>query len=266
MAGRSLAKKRNVSKGMVSLQKGLDILSCFDYNHQALSVVEISERVNIPQSTTYRYVTILVDKGFLTKDFDSNKYTAGHKVFQIGSTGSPKYELVDLAKPHLKSLASLSGETVTLSVLKVWKAMFIDVTESRQTVRVTPALGSSFPLHAGASSKTLLAYQADAFVDALIKEAGLSKLTRNTMTDPGQLKAALKQIREEGFAFGDSEVETLACAVAAPIFDRTKGVVASVALLAPKARMGGRNISRFIDMVKKTAADISLDLGYERGE
>lgn len=251
---------------MVSLQKGLDILSCFDYNHQALSVVEISERVNIPQSTTYRYVTILVDKGFLTKDFDSNKYTAGHKVFQIGSTGSPKYELVDLAKPHLKSLASLSGETVTLSVVKGWKALSIDMVESRQTVRVIPTLGMSIPLHAGASARTLLAYQPGAFVDTLIREEGLPKLTRNTVTEPDQLKDALKQIREQGFAFADSEVETMACAIAAPIFDRTKGVVASISLLAPKTRMGARNVSRFIDMVKKTAADISHDLGYEGGE
>lgn len=266
MAVQSLIRKKNMAKGMVSLQKGLDILCCFDYDHQALSVLEISERMNIPQSTTYRYITVLLNKGFLTKDFESNKYTVGHMVFQIGSTESPKYELVDLTKPYLTSLASLSGETVVLGVLKGWKALFIEIIESTKTVRVTPTPGSSIPLHAGAAAKTLLAYQTEAFVDAMIREVGLSKLTRNTITDPDQLKTALKHIREHGFAFGDSEVEPLACAVAAPIFDHKKSLVASIAVLAPKARMAGKNVSKFIDMVKKTALEISCDLGYGKAK
>ena len=251
-----------MSKPIFSLQKGLDILCCFNHHQRFLSALDISERLNIPLSTSYRYIAVLVDKGFLIKDFELNKYTIGHMVFQIGSTDLPKYELVDLMKPHLKSLASLSGETAVLCVVKGWKALFIDVIESRKTVRVIPTVGTSLPLHAGAAAKTLLAYQTEAFVDAMIRGVGLPKLTRNTTTNPDKLKMALKQVREDGFAFADSEAESLACAVAAPIFDHKSSVVASIALLAPKTRMTGKNVSKLIDMVKKTALEMSRDLGH----
>ncbi|MFH1122812.1 MAG: helix-turn-helix domain-containing protein, partial [Pseudomonadota bacterium] len=79
-----------MSKPIFSLQKGLDILCCFDDDHEVLSALEISERLNIPLSTTYRYLTVLVEKGFLAKDSDSNKYTLGYVIFQIGSIQSPR--------------------------------------------------------------------------------------------------------------------------------------------------------------------------------
>jgi len=70
--------EKNVSKPIYSLQKGLDIVCCFDHDHEVLSALEISERLKIPLSTTYRYLTVLVEKGFLARDFDSSKCTLGY--------------------------------------------------------------------------------------------------------------------------------------------------------------------------------------------
>jgi DNA-binding IclR family transcriptional regulator len=50
-----------------SLEKGLDILSCFDFQNNALSAQSISERLGIPLSTTYRYLETLKAKDFLSK-------------------------------------------------------------------------------------------------------------------------------------------------------------------------------------------------------
>ena len=253
-----------MSKPIFSLQKGLDILCCFDDDHEVLSALEISGRLDIPLSTTYRYLTVLVEKGFLTKDFDSNKYTLGYMIFQMGSIMSPKYKLVDAVRPHVESLASLSGETVMLTVVRGWKGLCIDRIESRKIVRVIQTRGSSLPLHAGAPEKILLAYQTEAFVDAMIKEAGLPKLSDNTITDPDQLKKELQHIREQGFAFSDSEVESSVRSIAAPIFDRKGTVVAGLAVAGPKERMNGKNLSKLIDMLKHTALRISYDLGYAK--
>ena len=251
----------NVSKTIFSLQKGLDILCCFDEDHEVLSALEISERLNIPLSTTYRYLTVLVEKGFLAKDFETNKHGLGPMILQIGSMQSQKDKRLNVVKPHLKTLAALTGETVILTVMRGWKGVCLDRIESRKIVRVSVRRGSSVPLHAGAPEKVLLAYQGDVFVDAMVKKVGLSKLSDNTITDPGELKKELRRIRQEGIAFSDSEVESSARSFAAPIFDHRGGVVASIGVNGPMERIKGVNAANLIDLVKKTALEISRDLG-----
>ena len=252
-----------MSKPIFSLQKGLDILCCFDDDHEVHSALEISERLNIPLSTTYRYLTVLVEKGFLAKDFDSNKYTLGCMIFQIGNIQSPQNRRLATIRPHLRSLASLTGETVMLTVIRGWKGVCVDRIESRRIVRVSVRRGSSLPLHVGAPEKILLAYQSEAFVDAMVREVGLSKFGENTITDPGELKKELERIRQKGIAFSDAEVESSARAFAAPILDQKGSVVASVGVNGPKERIRGVNAANLIHLLKKTALEISHDLGYE---
>ena len=68
-----------------SIEKVLDILCSFDSNHQELSVLEFSEHLNIPLSTTYKYLNILIKKGFLAKDTTTKKYSIGLTLFKIGN-------------------------------------------------------------------------------------------------------------------------------------------------------------------------------------
>jgi DNA-binding IclR family transcriptional regulator len=162
----------------------------------------------------------------------------------------------------MKSLSSLSGETVLLTVISGWEAICIEKVETNRLIKLSLERGSSLPLHAGASSKILLAYQEDSFIDSMFEKTHLTKFTDNTITDPIRLKKELKVIVKQGFAFSDQEVDLGARAIGAPIFDHKGKVVAGLTVAGPRERITNKNIPKLIRLVKEAAQKASYDLGY----
>jgi DNA-binding IclR family transcriptional regulator len=251
-----------IKRPILSLQKGLDILCCFTFDDDALSAHTISKRLNIPLSTTYRYLETLEESGFLTKANDSNNYTLGCMGFQLGNIVAIQLRLVNTALPHMKSLASLSGETVFLVIISGWKTLVLETVETHRRIKLTVDPGSTQRLHAGAASKILLAYQKESFIDSLFQKVVLTKYTENTPTDPMVIREELRTIREQGFAFSCQEVDLGACGIAAPIFDGRGKVMAGIVAAGPKERFSEESKPRLIQMVKDTAKRISHDLLY----
>ena len=251
-----------MKKPITSLEKGLDILCSFDFAHGDLSAQTISERLKLPLSTTYRYIQTLEKKGFLTKNAGANKYKLGLMLLQLGNIVASQMKMVDIVMPHMKALALLSGETVLLNVAQGWESVCIEKIDTPKLMKVSHELGSSLPLHAGASSKILLASQEDSFIDSMLQNAVLARFTENTITDPVLLKEEMNAIREQGFAFSDREVDSGARAIAAPIFDFRGKVVAGITVAGPSERIDDENKFRLIQVVKDAAKGASSDLAY----
>lgn len=180
----------------------------------------------------------------------------------MGNIVLKRMKLVDVAVPHMKSLSDLSGETVLLTVVNDWDAMCIEKIETNRLIKLSLEQGSRLPLHAGASSKILLAYMEDSFVTGMFENVRLTKFTENTITDHNQLRKELKKIREQGYAFSDSEVDLLARAIGAPIFNYKGAIVAGITVAGPAVRLDNEYVPKVIDMVKDSAVKVSCDLGY----
>lgn len=254
--------RNNLNTPFASLEKAIGILSLFDFESQALSAREISKKVNIPLSTTYKYLDIFLKKGFLSKDVANKTFYVGLTIFKMGVLAAEKISLYDVAFPFMKSLNKQSGETVILTVIHDMEALCVDVIESPRMVRLTIKKGTTLPLHAGASEKILLAYQDESFIDAVNENKGLVKFNKNTITDPEQLKRELKLIRSRGFTQSDAEIDLEAAAIASPIFDQKGKVVAGLTAAGPKDRILGKKRHDLVNMVIETARKISNELGY----
>jgi DNA-binding IclR family transcriptional regulator len=251
-----------MDKPSSSLAKAIDILSYIYSENQAFSAQEISCQLSIPLSTTYKYLDVLLKKGFLSKDPETKKFFLGLTIFKMGNLVAAKIKPVEVARRHMNDLANISVETVTLTTMHGWESLCVEKIESPRRIKLSVAMGDTLPLHAGGSSKILLAYQDDAFVDAMIKSVGLVALTENTITDPVRLKNELKLIRNRGFAYSDSEVDYGARAAAAPVFDSTGRIVAGITVAGPRDRINDNKVKQLIEMVTECSVKISCDLGY----
>ena len=253
-----------MQKAVYSLQKGLEILCCFGLDRPTLSAQAISKELNIPLSTTYRYVQSLEEKQFLIKSPGTKKYGLGFMLFQLGNIAASQTKLVQVVMPHMETLASLSGETVFLTVLSGRRTVCLERIEAQKAIRMSLERGSSLPLHAGASSKILLAYQENSFVESMVREVGLERFTPNTITDLERLKEELEAIRRRGFAFSDQEVDLGAKAISAPILDQKGRIIAGLSVAGPSERINERSMQQLCELVKGYAQRISHDLGYSR--
>ena len=92
---------------------------------------------------------------------------------------------------------------------------------------------------------------------------GLLPRTRYTITDWGQLREDLAQVKRQGVAFDYQEHELGMHSVAAPVFGRTGRCVASLSLSGPLTRMTMERLENVLKPAVMTAAQqISQALGY----
>ena len=82
-----------------------------------------------------------------------------------------------------------------------------------------------------------------------------------TVTSLAALRAELAQIRTQGYATSEDELEAGFAAVAAPIFDHSGSVVASVSVGGPALRLSGATLEQAIAQTRQAAARISQALG-----
>ncbi len=250
------------TKTFASLEKALDILALFDLGRTSFSAQEISDRLHIPLSTTYKYVDVLLKRGLLAKKPGSKSIGLGFTIFRLGSIFSAGFDQIDVAIPHMQSLLEKSGETIILTSIEGWNAICLERFEPQRLIKLSLERGRRLPLHAGASSKVLLAYQNSTFIDRYVKHQGLQRLTRNTITTLSKLRIELKRARENGYITSESEVDEGAAAIAAPIFDHMGQLVAGLSIAGPSERLHARSLIKIIAMVKAKALCVSKDLGY----
>jgi DNA-binding IclR family transcriptional regulator len=115
-------------------------------------------------------------------------------------------------------LSQKLGETVDLSVLKGFSAIFTDQVQGAHRLRAVSAVGESFPLHCTANGKALLSLMPENHLERFLREP-LTRLTPSTIIKSNELRAAIDSSRRTGIAFDDEEHTEGICAVGTAFLD-----------------------------------------------
>ncbi|MCK4417626.1 MAG: IclR family transcriptional regulator [Candidatus Latescibacteria bacterium] len=250
--------------GLTTLEKGLNILSLFDKDHPVMSIPEIAARLNLPESTSYRYVATLKSQRLIEEDTKPGYYRLGLKILESAQVVKQQ-SIINSSFPIMEQLSNQTGEIVMLAGIYDQKGICLEKVESHHNLRVSFERGATFYLHAGATGKTLMAYLDEKEQDSIIKEIGLPKFTENTTIDPEKLKVELKRIREDGFAVSDGEVHQGVRAIAAPIFNGRGKMIADLSVGAPIHRLEGSRKEETIRLVIDTARKITEQMSVYEG-
>jgi DNA-binding IclR family transcriptional regulator len=223
------------------------IMDAFDHGDQVLTLIDLSQRANLPKSTVHRLAEQLRTIGWLERDY--NGYRIGMRLFELGCLALQRNELRDAAFPHLYALAAKTGLAVQLGVLDRGEVIYLE----RVLVggyRLPTRLGGRMPAYCTALGKAMLAFD-DAAADAVL-EHELPRRTPFTITQPDQLRANLAEVRQSGVAYDFKESFDLFGCVAAPI--RNSGrAIGAVSVTGPVARMEWDAVA---EAVQQTAAAI----------
>ena len=246
-----------------TLLRGLSILSLFSQNTPTLSLTEIAQAAAINKTTTFRMVNTLEEAGYLVRDAETKRYRPGIRVLQLGFAALANLELRQAARPFLERLSQAVGETVSLSVLDGMELIYIDRVRNRQIVGVVLGLGSRLPAHCASMGKAMLAFLPPEELEQRLSQAPLKACTPNSIVDRKALISELEKVRRQGFATNDEELEMGLRAVAAPVWDRSRQVVAAVNATGSAAMISRqRLLAELAPAVTQTAKEISRVLGY----
>jgi DNA-binding IclR family transcriptional regulator len=243
--------------GIKSLPKAINILDLFLKERTMLSVPHISAALRIPRSTTYKYLAVLREHGFVDYGEQSGKYKLGLRLLEFGSFVKSKIAIDKVALPYMHRIAKEVGETVMLTVRGHDAVYCLERVEYEDGIRFSVERGARFPLYSGASAKAFLAFMPDDEIETLLNETKLVKYTDNSITDTQELKKNLEEIRKVGYAYSDQEIHAGARAISAPIFNPEGQVIACLAVAGPVQRMDDEKIKTVKKLVARYAAEIS---------
>lgn len=222
---------------ITAVERTAEVLTAFARaDSQTLGVTEIAHDLGISKAVVHRILNSLRAKGFIEIEPESRRYLLGPTALAVGLAFLRHVDVRELARPILRELSEKTQETATLSIRSGWNRIYIDqVTPSRE-VKMTVPLGRSFPLHAGSSSKSLLAYLPPEEIDEYLAIADFEALTELTITTPDRLRNELGEIRSKGYAVSLGERQSGAGSVATAILDHSERPIASMSLCGPVER------------------------------
>ena len=232
--------------------RALDVLQLFSDDKLVWSGTEISERFGVARSTGYRYLKGLVGAGFIEEC--EGGFRLGSRVFQLARLARKGLGLSEIAKPVMRELADEVGETVLLTRRSGAAVVCLELAESSHPIRLSYERGHVLPINAGASAQILLAWAPTEEVANVLSSSPLKRFTDSTVTDPAELQRRLAQIRTQGFAISNGELDADVVGVAAPIRTANGAVSAAVSVAALASRVP-RNKKTQVTKAVRVAAD-----------
>ena len=231
-----------------------------------LGIADIADGLGMSRSTTHRYVITLVALGYLEQGA-SRKYRLGLKVTDLGMAALNSTGLREHAHEYLEELRQRTSYTASLAVLDGADILYVDRARSfrRGQSKIDLGLrpGSRLPAYCTAMGKLLLANLPEDEQRELLASMKLTKRGPNTITSKKALREELEQCLRR-FAVNDEELAPELYAIAAPVRNEAREVVAALNLAADTSMI---SLSELVDALSphlvSTADRISARLGLQ---
>ena len=246
-----------------SLERGLAVIRAFGVEQPHLTLSEVAKATGLTRAAARRFLLTLVQLGYARAD--GRYFSLRPRVLELGYAYLSALGLPEVAQPHLEALGAQLHESASISVLDGEDIVYVVRVPSRRIMSVTIALGTRFPAYATSMGRVLLAGLGTGRLEQYLAEVRLESLTAMTTVDRDQLRQVLVQVRQDGYAAVDQELELGLRSVAAPIRDRRGSVIAALNVSAHATSVSLEQLrSDFLPHVLATAREIEADLAAPR--
>lgn len=246
-----------------SIDRALEILEVLTNEKNGCGVTDIANKTALHKSTVHRLLGTLMKHGYVEKEPKSDNYRLGMKILFLASAILDRMDIRRIAKPYLEKISHETKEVVHLAVLDEGETVYIDKVEStNSSIRMYSQIGKRGPAHCTGVGKVLLSGLNEEEVETIINNKGMKAYTQYTITDLHELKKHLEEVSYQGYAIDEREHEEGIRCVAAPIYDRDRRIIAAISVSGPIFSVTVERLVDLIDIVIKTAKEISYQLGY----
>ncbi len=255
-----ISKQKN-SYDAPALRKGVRLLELLCQAAEPLSVTQISQSLELNKHMVLRLLGTLCDEGWVVQE-EGPVYRVSLVPLYHFSKPISRMDVVGAAEEPINELWDLTGETTYMSIRDGDRSMGVVVRQTRRDVQVTGRIGSRLMMHGCAPGKVLLAHAEPELFQRLAQE-GFLRYTDTTICDPTALRKHLEQVVQQGYATDNEEYLRGMICLAAPVFDYTGCVVASVGITTLTMFHSHESmLEAYTDPILATCRKISRTLGY----
>jgi IclR family pca regulon transcriptional regulator len=218
-----------------SLGRGLAILQQFSHQRPTLTISEAASLTGLTRATARRILLTLEQLGYLRAD--GRRYAPTPRLLGIGYAYLSSMDVWQAAHPFLAELATLSQESCSAATLDGTEVVYVARVDSPRVMAVNLKVGARVPAYPTSMGRVLLAGLSPHDLDRYFAAVPLLPLTPRTVTDEGELRRIVGQVRQQGWSLVDQELEDGLRSIAAPIHDRHGHVVAALTICGHAGRV-----------------------------
>ena len=242
---------------MTSLARGLAVLRAFADTRKPQTIAQISQQTGIPRAAVRRCLHTLRQLGYV--DAELNNFTLRPKVLTLGYSYLSSTPLTAAAQPCLNGVSNVLGESSSLAVLEEDQVLYVARAATSRVMSVSLTAGSRLPAYCSSLGRVLLAHLPQDELEAYLSRTTLVPMTDHTITDPAHLRAVLTQIRHDGYAVNNEELELGLRSIAVPVRGASGRVLAALNVGAHAARATPeRMVEEFLPVLRQGAQELAM--------
>ncbi len=252
-----------VTRNNQSADKILNVVETMVRGGMPMRLSDIAKQSGLPQSTAFRMINALRERGYVGQDDNTEKYFLTLKFSVIGDMVRAKFDLRDLVHPYMVRIAEQCHNICYLGVERQGELVYIDMaTPPGAALTRMPFIGKHVPLHCGGIGMVILSGNTEIEVNDYLNELGDWDIIPEAANDPGFIRGKLEEIRSRGYAVLADRIEPDKGSVAVGLYDYSGKAIAGLSVGGAITDFTPEYVEKVHEILWTAAADISQKLGY----
>jgi len=218
---------------MVSLARGIEVLSSFQNSATGLRAPTISKRTGLSRAVVSRCLYTLSELGYVRQADDG--YYLEPKIISLSQSFFTANPLISIAQEYLNRVKEQTEASCSLAVLNGSDVVYIARSAAKRVMTVSLGIGSHLPAYCTSLGRVLIAALPSSGQRELLENADRVAHTKYSVTDIDALMKILETVNRQGYAIINEELEIGLRSLATPVRDQNGSVVAAmnIGLQAP---------------------------------
>ena len=243
-----------------ALNSGLDVLEALSSAAHPVGVSELARLVDADKGNVHRLLAVLESRGYVHRHEQSKSYSLAAGVVQLAGALLRNMDVVSQARPLMRELVNLTGESVHLAHKTPTGGVYI-ARRGWPAASVETEIGAPVVVHATSTGKALYCRDTGEALDQLLDACGFEAFTDNTITCRDDLVVEMKRTAQRGYAVDLEELSIGVRCVASPVVDISGRIRASIGLSGPASRLDDERLDRCAALVCDASNKLSAQLG-----
>ena len=204
-----------------------------------LAVTELARQAELTRPTAHRLLVALRQEGLVDQDERTGRWTPGPELYLMGQAAASRYDITDIARDIVRSLAVRTEESAFLSVRRGDETVCLLREEGSFPIRsFVLSEGVRFPLGVASAGLVILSFLPPHDVDAYLeRHPGLGEAWGGAHSE-ARLRARLRETQERGYAVNPGLIVEGSYGLGAAVFTRDGDPQWALSLTGVQFRFG----------------------------
>lgn len=224
-----------------------------------MTLSEVAAVTELNPAVARRCLHTLVELGYVGRK--GKQFLLTPEVMGFASAFLESMNLEEVVRPHLQRMRDITGDSSSLAVLSKSDILYLVHVSTSRRIRLDAGFGTRFPAYPASLGRAMLAYLSKEQLDRYFEITTLEKLTDKTVTSETKLRKILRQVRKDGYASIQDELDYGIVSVAVPIFSDSGKILAAINCSTATTRVEQAEMVRTrLPHLENAAKDIERDL------